>query len=172
MPISIAGQASPIALPCRPGACVPGTRKATADPAVLPLQDKTEGTFDQFRALEAKIELIVGRNGIFLDRQGRDGETTNVKLVSHPISIGEAFWTPYRHLAHRNLKAGLPPSLGLHALAPGTRGFGQAGVEHRRRWAFCFFGSYARICADETVVVICSDHGWVGSIPRRLPSPI
>ncbi len=44
-------------------------------------------------------QLIVGRNGVFIDRQGRDWEATVVKVISHPISIGEAFWSPYRRLA-------------------------------------------------------------------------
>lgn len=42
--------------------------------------------------------LAVGRHGIFLDRQGRDWDAVVVKLVENPISIGEAFWTPYRRI--------------------------------------------------------------------------
>ncbi|HOY66694.1 MAG TPA: hypothetical protein PLP29_07375 [Candidatus Ozemobacteraceae bacterium] len=42
--------------------------------------------------------LAVGRHGIFVDRRGRDWDAVVVKLVENPISIGEAFWTPYRRL--------------------------------------------------------------------------
>ncbi|MHB8876953.1 MAG: hypothetical protein ACYC8T_24925 [Myxococcaceae bacterium] len=40
--------------------------------------------------------LIVGRNGIFYDHAGRDWDATIAKLVSHPISLREAFWSPYK----------------------------------------------------------------------------
>lgn len=43
--------------------------------------------------------LMVGRNGVFYDRKGNDWDATVVKLVEHPISIGEAFWSPYRQIA-------------------------------------------------------------------------
>jgi hypothetical protein len=42
--------------------------------------------------------LIVGRNGVFYDRQGRDWDATIVKLVPNPISIRQAFWAPYKKL--------------------------------------------------------------------------
>ena len=40
--------------------------------------------------------LMVGRNGIFYDRAGRDWDATITKIVDHPISIGQAFWAPYK----------------------------------------------------------------------------
>jgi hypothetical protein len=40
--------------------------------------------------------LIVGRNGVFYDRKGQDWDATITKIVSNPISIREAFWTPYK----------------------------------------------------------------------------
>ncbi len=43
--------------------------------------------------------LMVGRNGIFYDRQGRDWDATVSKLVEHPISIRQAFWSPYKRIA-------------------------------------------------------------------------
>jgi len=43
--------------------------------------------------------LMVGRNGIFYDRSGRDWDATIVKLVEHPISIRQAFWAPYKKVA-------------------------------------------------------------------------
>jgi len=40
--------------------------------------------------------LMVGRNGIFYDRQGRDWDATIVKIVDNPISIRQAFFSPYK----------------------------------------------------------------------------
>ncbi|MEI8194948.1 MAG: hypothetical protein WCI73_03465, partial [Phycisphaerae bacterium] len=40
--------------------------------------------------------LMVGRNGIFLDRQGHDWDATITKLVENPISIRQAFFSPYK----------------------------------------------------------------------------
>lgn len=40
--------------------------------------------------------LKVGKNAIFYDRQGRDWEAEVVKIIDNPISIGQAFWSPYR----------------------------------------------------------------------------
>lgn len=44
-------------------------------------------------------QLMVGRNGVFYDRQGRDWDATITKIVEHPISLRQAFWAPYRRLA-------------------------------------------------------------------------
>lgn len=44
-------------------------------------------------------QLMVGRNGIFYDRQGRDWDATITKIVEHPISMRQAFWSPYKQLA-------------------------------------------------------------------------
>jgi hypothetical protein len=43
--------------------------------------------------------LTVGRNGIFYDRQGRDWDANIVKIVENPISLRQAFWSPYKRLA-------------------------------------------------------------------------
>ena len=43
--------------------------------------------------------LMVGRNGIFYDRQGRDWDATISKIVDNPISIRQAFWAPYKKAA-------------------------------------------------------------------------
>jgi hypothetical protein len=40
--------------------------------------------------------LMVGRNGIFYDRKGRDWDATISKIVDNPISIRQAFWAPYK----------------------------------------------------------------------------
>ncbi|MBI3223316.1 MAG: hypothetical protein HYZ46_09740 [Nitrosomonadales bacterium] len=43
--------------------------------------------------------LMVGRNGIFYDRKGQDWDASIVRIVDHPISIRQAFWSPYKKLA-------------------------------------------------------------------------
>ncbi len=40
--------------------------------------------------------LFVGRNGIFYDRQGRDWDATITKLIENPISVTQAFFSPYK----------------------------------------------------------------------------
>jgi hypothetical protein len=42
--------------------------------------------------------LMVGRNGLFYDRKGRDWDATITKIVENPISIPQAFWAPYKKL--------------------------------------------------------------------------
>jgi hypothetical protein len=43
--------------------------------------------------------LMVGRNGIFYDRHGRDWDATITKIIDNPISLRQAFWAPYKKLA-------------------------------------------------------------------------
>lgn len=43
--------------------------------------------------------LMVGRNGIFYDRLGQDWDATIVKIIEHPISVRQAFWSPYKRIA-------------------------------------------------------------------------
>ncbi len=40
--------------------------------------------------------LTVGKNAVFYDRDGLDWDATVTKIVDNPISIGQAFWSPYR----------------------------------------------------------------------------
>jgi hypothetical protein len=40
--------------------------------------------------------VMVGRNGIFYDRKGRDYDATITKILPNPISLREAFWSPYK----------------------------------------------------------------------------
>src|SRR5207247_3950947 len=42
--------------------------------------------------------LMIGRNGIFYDRQGRDWDATITRIIENPISIRQAFWAPYKRL--------------------------------------------------------------------------
>lgn len=64
--------------------CVRGGEKTTVAAAF------TAGDADQ---------LMVGRNGVFYDRQGRDWDATITKIVEHPISLRQAFWSPYKAVA-------------------------------------------------------------------------
>jgi hypothetical protein len=43
--------------------------------------------------------ISVGRNAIFYDRQGKDWDATIIKIIDNPISIRQAFWSPYKKLA-------------------------------------------------------------------------
>jgi hypothetical protein len=43
--------------------------------------------------------LLVGRNGIFYDRKHLDWDATIVKIIDHPISIRQAFWSPYKRVS-------------------------------------------------------------------------
>lgn len=44
-------------------------------------------------------DLIVGKNAIFYDNNGLDWDAVVTKIVENPISIGEAFWSPYRRMS-------------------------------------------------------------------------
>lgn len=61
--------------------CVRGSAKQTVAAAF------TAGDSDQ---------LMVGRNGIFYDRKGQDWNATIIRILEHPISIRQAFWSPYK----------------------------------------------------------------------------
>jgi len=50
--------------------------------------------------------LMVGRNGVFYDRKGQDWDATIVRIINHPISIRQAFWSPYKNLV-RMISEGL-----------------------------------------------------------------
>ena len=41
-------------------------------------------------------QLMAGRNGVFYDRKGLDWDATIVRIVDHPISIRQAFMSPYK----------------------------------------------------------------------------
>jgi hypothetical protein len=40
--------------------------------------------------------LMVGRNGLFYDRKGKDYDATITKIIANPISLRQAFWSPYK----------------------------------------------------------------------------
>jgi hypothetical protein len=43
--------------------------------------------------------IDVGRNAIFYDRKGNDWDATIIKIIDNPISIRQAFWSPYRKVS-------------------------------------------------------------------------
>jgi len=43
--------------------------------------------------------LKEGKNAIFYDRHGNDYDATVTKIIDNPISISQAFWSPYRKLS-------------------------------------------------------------------------
>jgi len=43
--------------------------------------------------------LVVGKNALFYDRDGLDWDATVVKIVDNPISIRQAFFSPYRKVS-------------------------------------------------------------------------
>lgn len=43
-------------------------------------------------------QLMVSRNGVFYDRLGRDWDATITKIIDHPISLRQAFWSPYKRV--------------------------------------------------------------------------
>ena len=43
--------------------------------------------------------VTVGRNALFYDRKGQDWDAVIVKIIENPISIRQAFWSPYRKVA-------------------------------------------------------------------------
>ncbi|MDO5342638.1 MAG: hypothetical protein Q4F69_09340 [Bacteroidia bacterium] len=42
--------------------------------------------------------IRVGKNAIFYDRDGLDWDATIISIIDNPISVRQAFWTPYRKL--------------------------------------------------------------------------
>ena len=43
--------------------------------------------------------MVPGRHGVFYDREGRDWKATVLKVVEQPVSVRQAFWSPYRRFA-------------------------------------------------------------------------
>ena len=44
-------------------------------------------------------DLVVGKNAIFYDNNGLDWDAVVTKIVDNPISVAQAFWSPYRRMA-------------------------------------------------------------------------
>ena len=62
------------------------------------------GTSDKLTVVAAVTaghsgNLMVGRNGVYYDRAGQDWDATITRMVQNPISVSEAFHSPYRRVA-------------------------------------------------------------------------
>ena len=44
-------------------------------------------------------DFIVGKNAIYYDNEGREWDAVITKIIDNPISITQAFWSPYRRMA-------------------------------------------------------------------------
>ena len=44
-------------------------------------------------------DLVVGKNAIYFDNNGQMWDAVITKIIDNPISIGQAFWSPYRRMA-------------------------------------------------------------------------
>jgi hypothetical protein len=78
-----------------------GTMAAMAGTYLAYCECSRKGTGEKRQIVAAFTDgdsdnLMVGRNGIFYDRKGRDWDATITKIVDNPISIRQAFWAPYK----------------------------------------------------------------------------
>lgn len=46
----------------------------------------------------ASDNIVVGRNGLFYDRDGNDWNASVTQVIANPVSVREAFFTPYKNL--------------------------------------------------------------------------
>lgn len=44
-------------------------------------------------------DIAVGKNAIYFDNHGQEWDAVITKIIDNPISLGQAFWSPYRRLA-------------------------------------------------------------------------
>ena len=44
-------------------------------------------------------DLIVGKNAVYYDNAGLEWDAVITKVVDNPISVAQAFWSPYRRMA-------------------------------------------------------------------------
>ena len=44
-------------------------------------------------------DLVVGKNAVYYDEDGSEWDAVITKIVDNPISISQAFWSPYRRMA-------------------------------------------------------------------------
>ncbi len=44
-------------------------------------------------------DLIVGKNAVYYDNDGLEWDAVITKIIDNPISIAQAFWSPYRRMA-------------------------------------------------------------------------
>ncbi|HEY5927280.1 MAG TPA: hypothetical protein VIV11_36585, partial [Kofleriaceae bacterium] len=88
--------------------CVPvsdagrhGLLAAASDACLIYCDITRQGTTKQIAAALTNGDadnVFVGRNGIFYDRDDNDWDATVTKVITNPISVREAFWSPYKKL--------------------------------------------------------------------------
>ncbi|EJW93212.1 hypothetical protein, membrane, partial [gut metagenome] len=44
-------------------------------------------------------DLVVGKNAIYYDNDGLEWDAVITKIIENPISIAQAFWSPYKRMA-------------------------------------------------------------------------
>ena len=44
-------------------------------------------------------DLIVGKNAVYYDNAGEEWDAVITKIIDNPISVAQAFWSPYRRMA-------------------------------------------------------------------------
>ena len=44
-------------------------------------------------------DLVVGKNAVYYDNAGVEYDAVITKVIDNPISVGQAFWSPYRRMA-------------------------------------------------------------------------
>ena len=44
-------------------------------------------------------DLFVGKNAVYYDNEGTEWDAVITKIVDNPISVGQAFWSPYRRMS-------------------------------------------------------------------------
>ena len=44
-------------------------------------------------------DLMVGKNAVYYDNKGEEWDAVITKIIDNPISISQAFWSPYRRMA-------------------------------------------------------------------------
>lgn len=44
-------------------------------------------------------DLFVGKNAVYYDNDGVEWDAVVTKIVDNPVSVGQAFWSPYRRMA-------------------------------------------------------------------------
>ena len=44
-------------------------------------------------------DLIVGKNAVYYDNAGNEWDAVISKVIDNPISVGQAFWSPYRRMS-------------------------------------------------------------------------
>lgn len=64
-------------------------RSKSSNGAMTIVAAMTDGDVDDLRE---------GKNAIFYDRNGLDWDATVVKIIDNPISVRQAFWSPYRKM--------------------------------------------------------------------------